>query len=74
MGHEEEGRKVENDMGLVDEAWHAVRFEKVRFLQRFGFQPWYASGKSGGGARKGSSASAEEHDGGGGDAGGDGGE
>lgn len=76
MGHEEEGRKVENDMGLVDEAWHAVRFEKVRFLQRFGFQPWYASDKksgSGGAQRKGSS-SAEERDAGGGDAGGDGGD
>ena len=71
MGHEEEGRKVENDMGLVDEAWHTVRFEKVRFLQRFGFQPWYASGKSSGAARKGSSGSAEERDGGGDDDGGE---
>ena len=55
LGHGPDGpdHPIDNDMGVVARDWTTVDWKKVRFLQRFGFQPWYAPGrKSVGGAAK----------------------
>lgn len=47
LGHGADGpdHPIDNDMGVVGRDWASVDWKKVRFLQRFGFQPWYAPGK-----------------------------
>ena len=45
LGHGPDGpdHVIVNDMGIVGRDWTTVDWKKVRFLQRFGFQPWYTA-------------------------------